>query len=144
MYTSMTQPSHFHVVLALSFTFMFAIYAVVGACGYYLYGAAGHVRRAHHPVHVSPVPSTCHPCRHVSPITPSTCEPPRPRVTRPPVNVSLAPSTWQVLITEDMSEQADGPLASLLVTAVIGGITFKIFASVPMCIVVLTDIAENL
>ena len=62
---------------------------------------------------------------------------PRPRVTRPP-------STWQVLITEDMSDQADGPLASLLVTAVIGGITFKIFASVPMCIVVLTDIAENL
>ena len=66
----------------------------------------------------------------MSPIT-------RPRVTRPP-------STWQVLITEDMSDQADGPLASLLVTAVIGGITFKIFASVPMCIVVLTDIAENL
>ena len=79
MYTSMTQPSHFHVVLALSFTFMFAIYAVVGACGYYLYGTAGHVRRAHPPIHVAPVPSTWHPF------------PRRPHVTHSPVHVSHVP-----------------------------------------------------
>ena len=99
MYTSMTEPSHFHLVLALSFTFMFAIYAVVGACGYYLYGTAGHVRRAHPPIHVAPVPSTWHPYRprgtravHVAPV-PSTWHPfpRRPHVTHSSVHVSHAP-----------------------------------------------------
>ena len=79
MYTSMTEPSHFHLVLALSFTFMFAIYAVVGACGYYLYGTAGHVRRAHPSVHVALVPSTWHPCRPRGTRSPAVLMSPIPR-----------------------------------------------------------------
>jgi len=48
-----------------------------------------------------------------------------------------------VLITADMSRLAT-PETVWLVNAVTGGITFKLFCSIPMCIAVLVDIADNL
>ena len=49
-----------------------------------------------------------------------------------------------VLMTSDMSANASGALGGILVSLVLGGISFKLFCSVPMCIVVLTDIGETL
>lgn len=50
-----------------------------------------------------------------------------------------------ILITQDMSlAMTSGPLSVVLVKAVLLAITFKIFCSVPMCVVILVDIGENL
>ena len=51
-----------------------------------------------------------------------------------------------VLITSDMSDAVDPSswAARALVNLVLGGITFKLFCSVPMCVLVLVDIAQNL
>jgi len=91
MYASMRTPAAFYSTLGASFTFMFFLYGFIGAAGYYLYGAGGHV-----------------------------------------------------LITVDMSLAATSALEQVLVSVVLAGITFKLFASCPMCVVVLTDIVENL
>ena len=48
-----------------------------------------------------------------------------------------------VIITIDMTQAARSIVDRLLVTCILVGMTFKLFCSVPMCIVVLTDIAEN-
>jgi hypothetical protein len=77
---------------------MFAIYAVVGGCGYALYGGGA-----------------------------------------------------SVLITTDMARDGVGMAAGssgewlrpLLVNLVLGSITFKLFCSLPLCIVVLVDIART-
>ena len=49
-----------------------------------------------------------------------------------------------VLITVDMTVAARTVLDHVLVVGTLAGMTFKLFCSVPMCIVVLTDIAENI
>jgi vesicular inhibitory amino acid transporter len=49
-----------------------------------------------------------------------------------------------VIVTEDMALAARGPMDRLLVNLILAGMAFKLFCSVPMCVVVLTDIAENL
>lgn len=49
-----------------------------------------------------------------------------------------------VLLTSDMDAAKHGGLDDTLVALVLGGISFKLFCSVPMCIVVLTDIGETL
>jgi vesicular inhibitory amino acid transporter len=49
-----------------------------------------------------------------------------------------------MLITEDMSLATGAdPLSVLLTNAVLLAITFKIFCSVPMCVVILVDIVQN-
>jgi len=49
-----------------------------------------------------------------------------------------------VLITSDMADAVHDLGARILVNLVLGGITFKLFCSVPMCVLVLVDIAQNL
>ena len=49
-----------------------------------------------------------------------------------------------VLCTEDMSRSVHSVAGRVMVSLVLLGITFKLFCSVPMCVVVLTDIIENL
>ena len=49
-----------------------------------------------------------------------------------------------VLCTEDMSRSVHSMAGRVMVSLVLLGITFKLFCSVPMCVVVLTDIIENL
>ena len=51
-----------------------------------------------------------------------------------------------VLITQDMSEAGakSSVVGQVLIQLVDVGITFKLFCSVPMCVVVLVDIAQNL
>eukprot|EP00967_Tisochrysis_lutea_P022465 scaffold25588_cov40-Tisochrysis_lutea.AAC.2 len=49
-----------------------------------------------------------------------------------------------VIVTEDMSRNAHGAMDRLLVSLILVGMAFKLFCSVPMCVVVLTDITENL
>jgi vesicular inhibitory amino acid transporter len=91
IYASMKRPSRFGSTLVWSFSAMFVFYALVGACGYLLYGQDA-----------------------------------------------------SVIVTEDMASAARGPLDRLLVNLILVGMAFKLFCSVPMCVVVLTDIAENL
>jgi len=49
-----------------------------------------------------------------------------------------------VLITTDMSAVVHNLGGRILVNIVLAGITFKLFCSVPMCVLVLVDIAQNL
>lgn len=49
-----------------------------------------------------------------------------------------------ILITQDMADSASSGYDHFIVSLVLGGIAFKLFCSVPMCVVVLVDILENL
>jgi len=91
MYAEMKTPSAFRAVLYTSFALMFGIYALVGACGYVLYGEEA-----------------------------------------------------SVLITEDMAAAgSDTVLGSVLTALILGCMTFKLFCSVPMCVVTLVDICQG-
>lgn len=91
MFSAMQTPEDFSRTLGASFGIMFGIYALVGLCGYALFGDAS-----------------------------------------------------SVLITTDMSISAGGWLSTLLVSVVICAMTIKLVCSMPLCVIVVVDIADNL
>lgn len=115
MYAEMKTPSAFRRVLYASFAVMAAMYLVVGACGYALYGDDANIL-----------------------ITSDMSRQWREQRTR-----SSGHASSSVDGADDGADGGGFSLGALLVDLVLGGITVKLYASFPMTIVTIVDIVET-